>query len=84
MADAKHWILVAEEITAIAERMENPEAKRMMLAVAHDYLTQVKSAQLSAATSSYARRTDSVRALSSPLRSPSQPNPTAEVAVHST
>jgi hypothetical protein len=64
---------MAEEVTTIAEGTENPDAKRMMLGVAHDYLTLAKSAQHSAETSKRRSRADGVPVSSS-----------AEVAVHST
>jgi hypothetical protein len=45
MFDAEHWVLVAEEVTTIAESMESPDAKRTMLAVAADYLRLAERAK---------------------------------------
>jgi hypothetical protein len=38
MFDAEHWVLVAEQVTKIAQSMESADGKRTMLAVAADYL----------------------------------------------
>ena len=38
MFDAEHWVLVAEQVTKIAESLKSADAKRTMLVVAADYL----------------------------------------------
>lgn len=50
--DARHWqeraqqaMEVAEEATTVAEGMRDPEAKRLMLAVARDYVAQARHAE---------------------------------------
>ena len=50
--DATHWqqraheaMEVAEEATTIAEGMRDPEAKRLMLGVARDYVAQARHAE---------------------------------------
>jgi hypothetical protein len=50
--DARHWqeraqqaMEVAEEATTIAEGMRDPEAKRLMLGVAGDYMAQARHAE---------------------------------------
>jgi hypothetical protein len=45
MFDAEHWVLVAEQVTKIAESLKSAEAKRTMLVVAADYLKLAESAK---------------------------------------
>ncbi len=43
--DPKHWRERAEEARAHAQQMTDPEAKRMMLAIAEDYEKLARRAQ---------------------------------------
>jgi hypothetical protein len=43
--NAERWELLAEEAMMIAEGMQNPEAKRMMLGVVEDYHALARRAE---------------------------------------
>jgi hypothetical protein len=47
--DPKHWLGRAKEARAIAEQLDDPEAKRTMLATADDYERLAKRAEERAA-----------------------------------
>jgi hypothetical protein len=47
--DPKHWLDRAKEARALAEQMDDPEAKRTMLAIADDYERLAKRAEERAA-----------------------------------
>ena len=40
-----HWIARAEEVRAVADDMQDPESKRMLLKIAEDYDTIAERAQ---------------------------------------